>query len=213
MQRTLEDRKGTLAYVHDSAVVAAKKAGTLTISGFTVGDVLAAETSVMNKASSVLPLLVFNTWKQEDQARLGYGQVQNDYKQFLKESLVEEFKRNSFYELRNNDGDVAIDVTIKKIEMSAPINQQGNFIFLLFFAAWGTQTVAGPVDVNVIADVRASRGGAVVMEKELQGSHRTNVLKGKNAILQDYTLTMIEGMSQAVKKLNEKIVQEINAIS
>jgi hypothetical protein len=66
--------------------------------------------------------------------------------------------------------------------------------------------------VTVNADVRASRGGAVVLAKELQGSYRTNVLKGRNAILQDYTITMIEGVSLAVKKLNEKIVQEINAI-
>ncbi len=212
IQRTLEDGKGPLVYVHDSAIVADKKAGTLTISSFTVGDVLAADTSVKNKSSSVLPFLFFNTWKQQDQARLGYAQVENDYKQFLRESLVEEFKRNSFYELRNDHGDVAVDVTIKKIEMSAPIYQQGTFIFLVFFFAGGSQTIAGPVDVTVDADVRASRGGDVVLAKELQGSYRTNILKGRNAILQDYTVTMIEGMSLAVKKLNEKIVQEINTI-
>jgi hypothetical protein len=212
IQRTLEDRKGELAYVHDSVIVADKKAGTLTISGFTVADVLSADTSVENKSSSVLPLLLINTWKQEDQARLGYTQIANDYKQFLRERLVEEFKRNSFYELRNNDGDVAVDITIKKIEMSAPIYQQGTFFFLVFIFGGGSQTIAGPVDVTVNAEVRASRGGAVVLAKELQGSYRTNVLKGRNAILQDYTITMIEGVSLAVKKLNEKIVQEINTI-
>ncbi len=212
LQHTLEDRKGALMYVHDSAKIADKKTGTLAISSFAVGDVLAPDTVVKNKSSSVLPFLFFNSWKQEDQARLGYAQIENDYKQFLRASLIEEVKRSGTYALQDGQGDISLDITIKKIEMSAPINQQGQFIFALFFFAFGSQTTAGPVDVTVDADVRASKGGAVVLTKELQGSFRTNILKGKNAILQDYTIAMIEGVSMAVKDLNEKIVKEINSI-
>jgi hypothetical protein len=212
LQRTLEDRKGSLMYVHDSEKIADKKSGSLKLSSFTVEDVLAPDTVVTRKSSFFLPLIFFNMWKQEDQARLGYSQLENDYKQFFKESFIEEMKRSGLYAIRDGQGDLALEVKIKKIEMSAPINQDGNFIFAVFFFAFGSHTTAGPVDVSVDADVKASKGGAVVLAKEVKGSFRTNILAGKNANLKDYTTAMIEGVSMAVKNLNEKIVKEINKI-
>ena len=212
LQHLLEEQKGALAYVHDSEKVAEKKAVTLSISSFTVDDVLTLKTVVKRKSTFVLPLLVFNTWKQEDQAQLGYAQLENDYKQFLRESFIDEVKRSSTYIYGEERGDLALDVKIKKIEMSAPISQHGNFIFALYFFAFGTQTTTGPVDVTVEADVQASKGSAVVFTKVLQGSFRTNILEGKNVNLKDYTIAMIEGVSMAIKNLNEKIVKEIDRI-
>ncbi len=212
LQHTLEDRKGSLVYVHDSEKIADKKSGSLALSSFTVEDVLASETVVTRKSSFFLPLIFFNMWKQEDQARLGYAQLENDYKQFFRESFIEEMKRSGTYAFLDGRGDLILEVKIKKIEMSAPINQSGNFIFAVFFFAFGSQTTAGPVDVNVVADVQASKAGAVVLTKELKGNFRTNILAGKNANLKDYTTAMIEGVSMAAKDLNEKIVKEINKI-
>jgi hypothetical protein len=212
LQSTLEDRKGSLIYVHDSEKVADKKSGTLALSSFTVEDVLAPDTIVTRKSSFFLPLIFFNMWKQEDQARLGYAQLENDYKQFLRESFIEEVKRSGTYSIQDGNGDVSLEVKIKQIEMSAPINQHGNFIFAFVFFAFGTQTTLGPVDVSVDADVQASKGGAVVLTRELKGRFRTNILAGKNVNMRDYTTAMIEGVSMAVKDLNEKIVKEINKI-
>lgn len=212
LRYTLEQRKGALAYVHDSEKIAVKKPNTLAISSFTVDDVLTPDTVVKRKSSFVLPLLFFNMWKQEDQARLGYSQIENDYKQFLRESFVEEVKRSGACAYREDRGDVALDVRIKKIEMSAPIIQYGNFIFAVFFFAFGSDTKAGPVDVSVNADVRAIKGSDVVFTRELKGSFRTNILAGKNANLKDFTTAMIEGVSMAIKNLNENIVKEINKI-
>ncbi len=212
LQHRLEEGKGSLVYVHDSEKVSDKKAGALSISRFIVDDVLAPNTIVENKSRFVLPLILVNIWKQEDQARLGYAQLENDYKKFFRESFIEELKRSGTYAIRDERGDLILEVTIKKIEMSAPINQHGNFIFALFFFAFGSQTTAGPVDVSVAADVQATRGDAVVLTKELKGNFRTNILTGKNANLNDYTTAMIEGVSMAAKDLNEKIVKEINKI-
>lgn len=212
LQRTLEDQKGSLVYVHDSEKVADKKSGSLAIKSFTVEDVLPPDTVVTRKSSFFLPLIFFNMWKQEDQAQLGYAQLENDYKQFLRESFVEEMKRSGTYAIGDGQGDLNLEVRIKKIEMSAPINQNGNFIFAVFFFAFGSHTTLGPVDVSVDADVQASKGGAVVLTRELKGRFRTNILAGKNANMKDYTTAMIEGVSMAVKDLNEKIVKEINKI-
>jgi hypothetical protein len=212
LQRTLEGQKGSLVYVHDSEKVADKKAGSLAIKSFAVEDVLPPDTVVTRKSSFFLPLIFFNIWKQEDQAQLGYAQLENDYKQFLRESFIEEMKRSGTYAIRDGQGDLSVEVRIKKIEMSAPINQNGNFIFAVFFFAYGSHTTVGPVDVSVDADVQASKAGAVVLTRELKGRFRTNILAGKNANMRDYTTAMIEGVSMAVKDLNEKIVKEINKI-
>ncbi len=212
LRYTLEQRKGQLAYVHDSEKIAVKKAVALTLKSFTVDDVLTPDTVVKRKSTFVLPLLFFNMWKQEDQARLGYSQIENDYKQFFRESLIEELKRSGVTEYRDDRGDVTLDVKIKKIEMSAPIVQAGNFIFAFFFFAWHSGTKAGPVDVTIDADVRANKGSEVVFTRELRGSFQTNILAGKNTNLKDFTTAMIEGVSMAIKNLNENIVKEINKI-
>lgn len=212
LQQTLVGRKGSLVYIHDSEKVADKKSGSLSISRFTVEDVLEANTVVTRKSTFFLPLLLVNVWKQEDHARLGYSQLENDYKQFFRESFIEEMNRSGTYTIQSAPSDLTLEMNIKKIEMSAPINQDGNFIFALFFFAFGSNTTAGPVDVSVVADLKVSKGDAPILVKELKGNFRTNILPGKNANIKDYTTALIECVSMAAKNLNERIVREISSI-
>jgi len=211
IQQILEDRKSPLMYLHDTVPVPEKKAGTISIGQFIVADVLPPTTVVTNKSSSIVPLLVYNTWSQEDQARLGYAQLENDYKQFFRDSFIEEIRRSGGYAYKTDSGDLVLEITVHKLEMSAPINQRGFFFFALIVFGGGNQTSIGPVDVVISADVKATKNGSVVLDKKLAGRFRTAVFTAKgNAILQDYTVAMIEGVSMAVKNLNEIIVQEIN---
>jgi hypothetical protein len=51
-----------------------------------------------------------------------------------------------------------------------------------------------------------------MLGKEFQGRSRTGILRGKNAKLEDYTITMTEGLSLAIKNLHENLVRGISDI-
>lgn len=211
IQSILEEKKGPLIYLHDTTPLPDKKAGTLSLGKIAVADVLPPSTVVENKTSSVVPLLFYNTWSQEDRARLGYAQIENDYKQFFRDSLIEEIKRSSSYAYKADSGDLVLEVAVDKIEMSAPIYQRGNFFFAIIVFGGGNQTIVGPVDVVINADIKATKSGSLVVNKKVTGRFRTTAYTARgNAIIQDYTVAMIEALSMAVKNLNEMIVQEIN---
>ncbi|HUJ16577.1 MAG TPA: hypothetical protein VL197_01155 [Nitrospirota bacterium] len=212
LQTSLTEQKSALLYVFDSGKIDPKTGDSLSIVRYVVDDILAPDTVVKNKSTFVLPLVFFNMWKQEDQAQLGYSQLENDYKQFMKESFLQELKRSGKFVYQDNQGNIALDISVKKIEMSAPILQRGNFLFLVFFFGYSSQTYAGPVDVAIDADVRVNRGGQVVMTREVHGKFRTSILSGSNVKMKDYSTAMTEGLSMAIKDLNEKIVKEINQI-
>jgi hypothetical protein len=216
-QRNLQSNTGELTYLHDSVKVAEKQSGTLKIGSFVVDDVLPASTTVEKKEGSLLPLLFVNTWKYYYQSSLGYEQITNDYKKFIQESFVEELKRSAKFRYVEDKGDMEIDIRIKTITMTAPIHQNGMFMFLLVAFSYINNTSAGPVDVVVTADAVVKKEGKPLWSKEFQGKHKINVLNGnytnqQGKLLQDYTTAMIEDLSVAIKNLNENIVKEINTI-
>ena len=212
LQRSLEDGRGELLYVQDSMKVDKKNGESVAVASFAVDDCLPPQTTVTRTKSSVLPFIFFNTWNHEFQCKLGYGQLANDYKQFIKESFIDELKRSCKVQYVEKKADMEVHVNVKSIEMSAPIKKNGRFLFLFYAAGIGTTTYAGPADVIVKADAVLKKGDREVFAKEFQGRHRTNILKGKNVKMKDYTIAMIEGLSLAVKDMNEQIVREINQI-
>jgi hypothetical protein len=144
--------------------------------------------------------------------QLGYDRLENDYKAFMRERFLAELKRSGAHELRDGDADLNVSVRIRKIELSAPIRHQGTFFFFFLIFGGGHYYEAGPVNVAVQADVTMERAGAVVLSGAFVGKHATNILAGKDARLPDFTIAMIEGVSMAVKDLNERIVAATNRI-
>jgi uncharacterized lipoprotein YmbA len=211
LERSIQSRTGALMYVYDSEEVS-KKDRSLVISSFVVDDLFDRSTIVRRKTTFVLPLIVFNMWRQEDDVQLGYSQLKSDYKQFLRGSLIEEIKRSSKYVLTDERPDVSLEVRVRKLEMAAPINQRGLFLFPVFFWFYQSQMSEGPANVTITADIRASKAQAVVLTREVRGTFRTNVLAGKGALLPEYTTAVMQAVSMAAKDLNEQIVAELNGV-
>jgi hypothetical protein len=210
IQSSLQGRSGELVYLHDSEKIAEKQGGTMKLASFVVDDVLPPITTVRHESSFVLPLLVFNMWKYGYKSNLGAAQIGNDYKSFIRESFVEELKRSGKFAYADDKADLEIDLRVKTIAMDAPIYEQGHFIAAGYFFAWGRYTSAGPVDVIVTAEAICKRDGQELFSREVQGRGRAGVLQGKNLQLGEYTTTMIEALSMAVKGFNETVVREVN---
>lgn len=211
LERSIQSRTGALTYVYDSPEVS-KKDLSLVISNFTVDDLLDRATIVRRRSTFVLPLLVFNNWRQEDNVQLGYSQFSDDYKNFLKASLIEEIKRSSKYALSDGNASISLEVRVKKLEMEAPINQQGFFFFPVFFFFFQHGMSEGPARVTILADIRAYRTQANVLTREVKGvSSNSIVLTGK-ASIPEYATAIMQAVSMAAKDLNEQIVADLNDI-
>lgn len=212
VQGKLETGRSALTYVHDSERAAFRDGGSIAVRSFVVDDVLPPQTTVRKVSSSVLPLLVFNRWTEDMRAQLGYAQIENDYKQFMREHFLEELKRSGRFSAQDGAADLDVTVRIRSLELSAPIRHRGTFFFFLLIFGGGHYYSVGPVSVAVTADVTVERSGAKVLTGVITGKHATTILEGKDVGLGDYTVAMIEGVSLAVKDLNQRIVREINRL-
>jgi|CXWL01.1.fsa_nt_gi hypothetical protein len=213
LQESLRNRSGNLLYLHDSLKTAEKQGGTLKIGTLSIDDFLPPSTTVKEESGFFLPLLVVNVWKYGYQSSLGSAQIANDYKLFIRESLVEELKRSAKFSYVEEHGDMELDLKIKEITMAAPIYKNGNFLFLFFSIAYSQNISAGPVDVVVKADALIRKNGKELFSQEFQGNGRAGILQGANIQLEDYTIAMIEALSLAIKGLNENIIKEVNKLS
>lgn len=210
LQRTLEDRSGELLFLHDSEKVPDKQSETVKVASFVVDDILQPNTTVEEKSGYIVPLLFLNFWKFEYQSSLGYAQIKNDYKKFIRESFVQELERSGKFRPVEEQGDLELDIEVKNVTMSAPIVKTGNFLFVVVALGFSHNTLAGPVDVVITANVALKKDGSELFSREFQGRCRTNILSGTDIKMEDYTLAMIEGLSLAIKDLHENIVEEIN---
>jgi hypothetical protein len=216
LQRGLSGRTGELLYLQDSETVTDKQGAAVRVGSFVVDDILPPSTTVDKTGMFILPLIVWDSWKINYQSRLGAAQISNDYKQFIKDRFIDELKRSGRLPYTEDTGAVEIDVHVKSLTMSAPIIESGYFLFLLYAAAYGQFTAAGPVDVVVTADVVVKKDGQELFTRKVQGQSRINTLDtrytAENKLLTDFESAMIESVSLAIKNMNENLVKEINTI-
>jgi hypothetical protein len=213
LQGKLRSRNSELMYLHGGANTTEKPGGNLNIGSFVVEDVLPSSTTVQEQSSSIFPFLVVNVWNYRYQSNLGYEQIGNDYKTFIRESFIEDLKRSGKFSYVEDNGDMEIDVKIKTIKMAAPVYKNGMFLFLLFAVSYHESVWAGPVDVVLRADAVLKKNGKELFRREFQGMNRTGALNVNKLKLEDYNTVMVEALSLAIKNLNETIVREINSVA
>lgn len=211
LQTRMARRSGEVMYLHDARATE-RQQGTVSLAAFTIDAALPAKTAVRKTGGYVVPLLLVNVWKGEYQSTLGAEQITNDTARFMQESFTEELKRSAKYAFVERDGDLQVEMRVTKITTGAPIVESGNFFFLLLAWSYSTSVYAGPVDVSVEAEAVVRKGGVEVLRKPVVGRARTGALTRKGSKIEDLTTAMIEGLSLAVKGLNDAAVGEINAL-
>jgi hypothetical protein len=189
------------------------KSGTLEIRSFVVDDVLAPDTKARWTSGLVLPLVFFTIWYNEYQCSLGYNQITNDYKQFMRESLIEEVKRNSAFTYVEQQGTLAMDITISKIAMSAAIKGLGAFVLFLTDNPtvpfeYKSDYSGEPVNVDIQAKVVLKKGHTTVFASEIHGKYEG--WEQDSIIPKQYTSSLTSGLSMAIKNLNANIVKAVN---
>lgn len=209
LERAVQSRAGSLGYVPTSMRTPTKDR-TLAITSFVAEDLFDRVTTVKRTSTFFLPLVVFNLFKSRDNVQLGQAQLKSDYRQFFKSSLLEEIERSGRYKIKDVPADFGLNVKIRSVDISAPINQSFLLVFPVYIIFWQSQLEAGPADVKITAEMRITKDQTVLVSQDVKGIYQTSVF-GKGA-LPDYSSALMQAVSMATKDLNENIVAELNRI-
>lgn len=210
IRETMNLRKDELSYERQSGTIPDKTAGTVSIGSFVVEDVLTADTVVERTSTFILPLLLVNFWNNELIVKPGHKQIVNDYREFLRQSLIDEIRASGNHIYQNQGSEYTLDVAIKKINIFAPVYQQGSMI-VFYIILGGSRTTAGPAYIEIVADVTLKRGKDILFNKPFQGKYKTPALTERKILWQEYTSILINGLSLAIKDMNSAVVKALNA--
>jgi hypothetical protein len=215
IETTLRASRAELMYLHD-APRAGSRNGTISLQSFAVDGSLPPDTTVERTFSFVVPLLIVNVWWAEYRGDLGARRTLNDCAQFMRESLIVELQRSARFTWVESGGETQIDVRVTKIGTAGSLWNRGGFLFLIY-GWWGDDYTWGEEAEAVIeAEVVVRRPGKVPLGAEFQGKARVSPFpleyarsRERNTVY-EYTVTMVEALSLAVKDLNDQVVAALN---
>lgn len=215
IEQGLRARHGELMYLR-GAQATERGRGTVSVDAIAVDAALSPETTVRKTGGWAVPLLLVNLWKGEYQTKLGAAQLTNDWAAFVRESLAEDLRRDARYAVVEQGGDLRMEVRLSKVEMTAPVVEGGDFLFLLLAFSWSQWIRGGPVEVAIEGDVVVRRGGQEVLRKAVRGRSRSGALSprttGFDRFTADLGSAMIEALSLGVKSFNGAVVAELNEL-
>jgi hypothetical protein len=213
LQQQLRSASGELMYLHDTDGSPERRPEAIGLASVTVNPPLPPATIVTRTGGYVVPLLFINFWTGEYQGTLGASELKSDLAGFVRSSLVEELTRSSAYAYSDQDPALRLEVSISKVLVSAPVREQGSLLFLLFWVSYSKFIQGGPVDVVLEGEVVVRRGAQELLRRPIRGRARAGGAPVKDWKVPSLTVTMVEGLSLAVKVFNERIVQEVNSMS
>lgn len=211
LQAQLRSGRAELMYLQDPPV-AERQPSTVGLGKVTVEAALPAETTLEKVGGFPVPLLFVNFWKYDYRASLGTARLANDLPGFTRQSLAEALRRGARYAWAEEGADLQVEATVRTVTLRAPMQQSGNFLFLVFAWSWSSSVGAGPAEAIVEGEVVLRRGGQEVLRRPVKGQARTGVLQGAHAKVEDYTSTMAEAVSLAVKDFDAQVVAAVNGI-
>jgi hypothetical protein len=106
-----------------------------------------------------------------------------------------------------------MDITISKIDMSAPIKGLGVFVFMftdnpLVPFEYKSDYSGEPINVDIKAEVVLKKGHDTVFASEIHGKYEG--WKQDSIIPRQYTSWLTSSLSMAIKDLNANIVKAVN---
>ncbi len=96
--------------------------------------------------------------------------------------------------------------------MTTPIHERGFVLFVLLWVSYSNQVGAGPIAVALDGEVVVRRGPEELLRRPIQVQARAGGPATKGWKTEELTLSMVEGLSLAVKEFNRRVVQEVNAL-
>ncbi len=215
IQKCFTERPHHLYYLHDSKVVPDKLPVNVSVSVSDQQIQIPEYTEIKRTKGWVIPLLVFNMWKSENECTLGSDMLDQNLGSAVCHSLCREIERSgNFLADTLREADYHLEVQLNRIESSGPYSSSGFFYFLLFFYGFGYSDIAGPAISDVEISYELRKGGVTVLENTLSAQIITDPINlrvsNNTQLIRHYATSMTECIAHNLKQINEDLVGELN---
>jgi hypothetical protein len=210
-QDRLRATSGELKYPHEAAPPE-RRPESIGLGAVTLSRPLPPSTTVTKTGGTFFPFLFVNIWTGDYRGTLGATELREDLTGFVRRSLAEDLERGGAHPYAEHDPSLQVDVAISKVDVTTPIHEHGNALFMFLWITYANHVSAGPIAVVLDGEVVVHRGPEELLRRPIQASVRMRGPAGKGWKTEDLTLSMVEGLSLAVKEFNRRVVQEVNAL-
>ena len=214
--RGLAKQPVSLSYLYDSPIATQGSSVTVGMSPPALSAAGIRQVSHLEKTKSrVLPLLVYNHWKNEFIYTLGKASAQEEITSFVREAwLAESYRSGLYLPDTNMVADLLLEIEIERAYARGPYKADGVCIFALIAYSYAEWEYAGPGIAYSRFIYRLKKGETVLWEKATESTHSSELLNNQVKTVQklreDYTTHLVESLSLTFKDNIEEVVREVN---
>jgi hypothetical protein len=222
ISHSLNGRSYQLAYLHDTNVNDGERLQRVCLEPVTnrvQAEVLPGRTTLIEKDSSFLPLLIYWSWKKTYVTTLGRSSIDGSLEDFVTKSFLEEATRSGHFKalVEGTECDYKIRLSIDDVRAGGPYMTNGHFLFALVAIGWGSREFAGPATSTVRLSAQLLQGTTPVLEKSYQAQARKaplnkNYVRDVDLLRADFVNSMVEAISYSLKKTIDQLVSDMNNV-
>lgn len=204
----------SLAYLYDTPPASQQSSLTVGLQSVKV-DPLPPTGQLEETKKSVLPLLLYNSWKHEFIYTLGQASVQEDMSAFVRDSWLAESHRSGLYPPSTSaETDFSLEIAVDSIYARGPYWAEGLFVFAFIIWTHSEWERAGPGIAYSHCTYRLKKGNKVLLEGATESKRNSEPLTDQAQTLQKlrnyYTTYLVESLSLTFKDNITHIVTQVN---
>ncbi|HTH56136.1 MAG TPA: hypothetical protein VL728_08810 [Cyclobacteriaceae bacterium] len=170
---------------------------------------------IKNVKTEIIPAIIYTGWTYFYECSIGRNQVKEKLDSFVQSSLVEEGNRKGIFTAdTSSNHPYTVEIEIDSIRSAAIHKTTGHFVYLFFFATWGSSTNATGNPAYCRFHYRLRKGEKVIVDKSIGNYSTIDFLrpfpfdeKTFNVYLRAY---LVESLGDAIRKNIEAVVREVN---
>jgi len=217
VQTNMSKQRHSLAYIMDSRISDAKSSFSVKIKPVIIANGLINDNTIVSREkSSVIPLILYNSWFSQSKCTLGKSAIEEDISSFFRNSLINEINRSGiFLSDSTTDSAYTLEIAIDEFKTEGSYISSGFFYFALFVYGYAQSEIAGPatstlkVAYNLKKDEKEIYGNTFFSTQMTEQINRkyTNI----KLLHQDYAISMVEAKSKNIKRAIEFVVNDLNS--
>ncbi|HMI66164.1 MAG TPA: hypothetical protein VK517_09025 [Cyclobacteriaceae bacterium] len=168
--------------------------------------------------SSVVPLLVFNSWKYQYECAIGPPMIKENLPRFIQTSFLEESERSGTFRIDtlSSPASLSLEIDVDSLAAKGPYDNTGYFIYLFFGYSYQVHEHAGPGVAYSRFHYRVRKGDAVVLEDVVSHQASFQPLKMARTTFKKfhdmYRANLVESLGDTFKRNIEEIVSHLNIL-
>lgn len=204
----------SLAYLYDTPPARQQSSLSVGLQSVEV-DPLPPTGQLEETKKSVLPLLVYNSWKHEFIYNLGQASVQEDMNTFIQNSWIAESHRSGLYPPSTSAAtDFSLEIAVDSVYARGPYWAEGLFVFAFIIWSHSEWERAGPGIAYSHCTYRLKKGDEVVLEGSTESKQNSEPLTDQAKTLHKlrnyYTTYLVESLSLTFKDNITQVVTQVN---